>query len=265
MKRHVRQAAVAGHFYPSQPDQLRRLVAQLLGGAHPPDDDRTTPKAIIAPHAGYRYSGPIAATAYAALAPAKGIVTRVIVAGPAHFHPVGGVAVSSATAFATPLGPVTVDEEARRQALGVAGVVVDDRAHAAEHSVEVHLPFVIAALGDVAILPLVVGRSGGRVLADVLDVLWGGPETRIVISTDLSHYLDAAVARPLDARTAAAICRLECPGPEEACGAAAVGGMVHAARRHELDVRLLDLRNSGDLCGDTTRVVGYGAFALSAP
>jgi AmmeMemoRadiSam system protein B len=141
-------------------------------------------------------------------------------------------------------------------------VVVSDAAHAGEHSLEVHLPFLIEVLGDVPVLPLVVGRSGAGVLADVLDLLWGGPETAIVISTDLSHYHDARTARELDARTAAAICRLEAPSPDAACGAYAVAGMLRAARVRDMEVRQLDLRNSGDTCGDMKRVVGYGAFAL---
>ena len=223
---------------------------------------RSAPKAIIAPHAGYQYSGPIAASAYAWLAPAAGLVSRVIVAGPSHFWPVGGVAVPSVDAFDTPLGAVAVDDDARRCALGVDGVVVDDAAHAREHSLEVQLPLVICALGDVAVLPLAVGRSGAGVLAQVLERLWGGPETRVVISTDLSHYHPAHVAAALDRRTADQICRLEPPADDDACGAAAVAGLLLAARRHELSVRLLDLRNSADTAGDADRVVGYGAFAV---
>jgi MEMO1 family protein len=261
----VRPAVVAGRFYPSNPVQLRENVRDLLdrasvaGGAA---RDGPTPKAIIAPHAGYQYSGPIAATAYASLAPAAGLVSRVIVAGPAHFWPVGGVAVPGAHAFETPLGPVSVDDAARQRALGVHGVVLDDTAHAEEHSLEVQLPFLTCALGDVAVLPIAVGRSGAGVLAEVLDRLWGGPETRVVISTDLSHYHPAHVASALDRRTADQICHLEPPADDFACGAAAIAGLLLNARRHDLAVRLLDLRNSADTAGDADRVVGYGAFAV---
>jgi AmmeMemoRadiSam system protein B len=263
----VRQPAVSGRFYPGGRERLCQEVNELLDAAARsagPDHARP-PKAIIAPHAAYVYSGPIAASAYAALAPARGEVRTVVVAGPAHFAPLRGVAVPSADAFVTPLGAVTVDDGARLRALQVPGVVVDDAAHAPEHSVEVQLPLVTGALGEVSVLPLLVGRSGGAVLADVLDELWDGAATRIVVSTDLSHYLDAAAARVVDRRTADAICRLQAPDPEAACGAAAVGGMVVAARRHGLDVRLLDLRNSADTAGDPERVVGYGAFALFEP
>jgi AmmeMemoRadiSam system protein B len=192
-------------------------------------------------------------------------VRRVIIAGPAHFSAVDGVALSSATAFATPLGPVSVDLDSRRQALDVPGVFVDDAAHAPEHSVEVHLPFLTTVLDDVSVLPLLVGSSGAGVFAEVLDRLWGRSETLVVISTDLSHYHDRRLARMLDGRTAEIICRRDAPAPSAACGAAAVAGMLLAARRHQLDVRPLDLRNSGDTTGSPERVVGYGAFALFEP
>lgn len=262
----ARPTAVAGSFYPRQPERLWRHVRDLLDAAPPPGGDHVRPpKAIIAPHAGYSYSGPIAATAYASLAPAKETVKRVILAGPAHFWPVPGVAVPAATAFDTPLGPVAVDDEARTRALDVSGVEVDDRPYDGEHSLEVQLPFVVAVLGEVSVLPLLVGRSGAGAFADVLDVLWGGSETCFVVSTDLSHYHDAAVACALDRRTAERICRLEAPAPAAACGSAAVAGLLLAARRHALGVRLLELRNSADTCGDPERVVGYGAFALFEP
>ena len=187
-----------------------------------------------------------------------------LLAGPAHFVPVPGVALSSADAFATPLGPVTVDDAARERALTVAGAVVDDAAHAGEHSLEVHLPFLTEVLGPVPVLPLLVGQGGSTVLADVLDALWGGDETRIVVSTDLSHYHDDATAKAIDRETADAIvARSERLEPERACGAGAVLGLLEVARRHDLAVRLLDLRTSADTAGDPDRVVGYGAFALS--
>jgi AmmeMemoRadiSam system protein B len=260
----ARRPAVIGRFYPRRRERLWQTVHELLDGAarRAGPDRSDAPKAIIAPHAAYMYSGPVAATAHATLVPARGTVHRVIIAGPAHFRPVHGVAVPSVDAFRTPLGRVAIDDEARQLALQVRGVVVDDDAHAPEHSVEVQLPLLAGALGDPQILPLLVGRPGGDVLAEVLDCLWGGPETSIVISTDLSHYLDAATASRQDRRTAAAICRLAAPGPEAACGAAAVAGMLSAARRRRLDVRLLDLRTSADTHGGPERVVGYGAFAM---
>ena len=258
----TRPPAVAGSFYPADPVALRRAVAGHLDEAVPPPDV-DSPKALIAPHAGYVYSGPIAATAYRTLAPSRATVRRVLLAGPAHFVPLRGVALPSADAFATPLGPVTVDGEARVRALGVDGTVIDDNAHADEHSLEVHLPFITEVLGELPVLPLLVGRGEPGVLADVLDALWGGDETRVVVSTDLSHYHDDATAKAIDRETAAAIvARCEALHPERACGAGAVLGLLEAARRHDLTVRLLDLRTSADTAGDPHRVVGYGAFAL---
>jgi MEMO1 family protein len=262
----VRRAAVAGSFYPAEPETLRRTVAAHLDAATPPaaDGGDVPPKAVIAPHAGYRYSGPIAASAYRTLAGRRPTARRVLLAGPAHFVPVDGVALSSADAFATPLGPVEVDGEARAVALTIPGAEVDDTAHAGEHSLEVHLPFLLAALGDVPVLPVLVGRSGPPVLTAVLDALWGGDETSIVVSTDLSHYFEDDTARVLDRETATAIvARAETIPPDRACGAAAVVGLLAAARRHDLTVRLLDLRTSADTAGDPARVVGYGAFALT--
>jgi MEMO1 family protein len=264
--RRVRRAAVAGLFYPSEPEALRRTVAGHLAAPAPsdPDPNDVAPKAVIAPHAGYRYSGPIAASAYRTLAGLRGTVRRVLLAGPAHFVPVDGIALSSADTFATPLGPVAVDGDARARAPTISGAEVDDAAHAEEHSVEVHLPFIREVLGDVLVLPVLVGRNGPPVPAGVLDALWGGDETRIVISTDLSHYYDDATAKALDRETAAAIvARAETIPPDRACGAAAVAGLLAAARRHDLSVRLLDLRTSADTAGVPSRVVGYGAFALS--
>jgi AmmeMemoRadiSam system protein B len=258
----TRPPAVAGSFYPADPVALRRALAGHLAEAAPPPD-ASSPKALIAPHAGYVYSGPVAATAYRTLATSRATVRRVLLAGPAHFVPLRGVAMSSADAFATPLGPTTVDDEARARALGVDGTVVDDSAHADEHSLEVHLPFLTQVLGPVPVLPLLVGRGAPAVLADVLDALWGGDETRVVVSTDLSHYHDDATAKAIDRETADAIvARCETLHPERACGASAVLGLLEAARRHGLTVRLLDLRTSGDTAGDPRRVVGYGAFAL---
>jgi MEMO1 family protein len=225
------------------------------------------PKAVIAPHAGYVYSGPVAASAYAQWAPARGEIKRVVVLGPAHRVHLAAVAVSSADAWETPLGLVEVDAPGRDALRSLPSVVIDDDPHRREHSVEVHLPFLQHVLGNVAVLPLVAGRVGPEVVADVLERVWGGPETAIVVSTDLSHYHDHITASELDRATAEAIVGLR---PEEvaldgACGVFAVRGLLLAALRRQLDVRLLDLRTSGDTAGGRDRVVGYGAFALSEP
>jgi len=258
----VRPPAVAGLFYPDDPAELAALVDQLLGAARAGE---APPKAVIAPHAGYVYSGPIAASAYATVRPLRDVVSRVVLLGPAHRWPVRGIALSAADAFATPLGMVAVDGDARSRVLGLPGVEVEERAHEREHSLEVHLPFLQRILAAFRILPLLVGEAEPAHVADVLDRVWGGPETLIVVSSDLSHYQDAVTARAWDRRTADAIvaCELERIGPQDACGCHALRGLLAAVRRRALAVRLLDLRNSGDTAGPDDAVVGYGAFAVA--
>lgn len=263
----IRPAAVAGSFYPGRARALEHTVDEDLAAAKPDGLDRPVcPKALIVPHAGYIYSGAVAATAYARLLPWREQIQRVVLLGPAHRVAVRGLAVSSADGWETPLGVVTLDAEGRERVLASPAVVVDDRAHAPEHSLEVHLPFLQRILGsDFRLLPLVVGHPSAAEVADVLDLVWGGDETLIVISSDLSHYHDHATAQSLDRATAAAIVE-RAPGriePDDACGAHPVNGMLEAARRHDLGVELVDLRNSGDTAGPHDRVVGYGAFVLS--
>jgi len=258
----VRPPAVAGAFYPDDPAELAAAVDRALPAA---PEGEPAPKALIVPHAGYIYSGPIAGTAYARLVPLRDVIRRVVLLGPAHRVAVEGLAVSGAGAFATPLGTVEVDGEARRLVLTLPQVRVDDDAHAREHSLEVHLPFLQRVLARFRILPLVAGHAAPAAVSDVLDLVWGGPETLIVVSSDLSHYHDYETATARDRRTAQAIVAgaLEKIGPEDACGAYPVKGLLEAARRHRLTVRLLDLRNSGDTAGPRDEVVGYGAFALA--
>lgn len=257
----VRQPAVAGLFYPSDRAELRGVIEDAMAGA----EAGPVPKAVVAPHAGYVYSGPVAGSAYARVAPARGTITRVVLLGPAHRAPVVAVAAPSAEAFATPLGLVRVDEERRDALVGQGLVTVRDDAHAGEHSLEVQLPFLQVALGDVAVLPLAVGPVDPGHVAGVLEAAWGGDETLVVVSTDLSHYHDRAEATQIDRRTAAAVVakRPDRLGPYDACGVVALQGLLVAAADHGLDVELLDLRTSADTAGDPHRVVGYGAFALA--
>lgn len=264
MTAQVRPAAVAGLFYPEDPAALASVVDAHLAAAAPASPG-PVPKALVVPHAGYVYSGPVAATGYALLAGRAVEVSRVVLLGPAHRFPVRGLAVSGADAFDTPLGRVTVDDRARRTATGLSQVVVEDRAHAAEHSLEVHLPFLQRVLdAPFGIVPLAVGDASADEVAEVLDVLWGGPETLIVVSSDLSHYHDHATATARDARTAAAVVSGDVSriGTTDACGAAAVNGLLVSARRHGLRAVVVDVRNSGDTAGGRDRVVGYGAFAF---
>jgi MEMO1 family protein len=258
----IREPAVAGRFYPDDPVELRRLVNDLL--AQVPPVTGPAPKAIIAPHAGYPYSGPIAASAYAQLAPAREVIRRIILLGPAHYVAVQGLATASAEAFATPLGVVPVDLEALRLVRSLPQVRELDEAHAQEHSLEVQLPFLQVVLDQFSVLPLAVGDAAPDEVMQVLDLLWGGPETRFVISSDLSHYHELQAARRLDQATAQAIEDLKpaAIGEERACGRISIQGLLQSARRHRLHARTLDLRTSGDTAGPRERVVGYGAFAF---
>ena len=260
----IRRAAVSGSFYPGEPAALAAEVASYISAV--PAAGGAPPKAIIAPHAGYMYSGPIAGSVYARLAPLRGRISRVVLAGPAHRVYVTGAAIPSADAFASPLGDVALDTQALARLRELPFVEVSDRAHALEHSLEVHVPFLQAVLGDFKLVPIVVGDASPDEAAAILEALWGGPETLIVVSSDLSHYHSYDVARSCDRDTADAILSLDAHlVPEEACGAAPINGLLQAARRRGLEPELVDLRNSGDTAGDRSRVVGYGAFAFTEP
>ena len=248
--RGVRPAAVAGMFYPGEPRELRRTVDRMLLGADAELAAGVVPKAIIAPHAGYPYSGPIAANAFEPFRGLAGRVERVVVIGPSHHVPFRGLALPEADSFDSPLGPVELDLEACESLLELPQVHVDAWPHAREHSLEVEVPFLQQVLGDFRLVPLVVGSAPPAQVAEALARVWGGDETRIVVSSDLSHFLDYDTARRVDRQTADEIVDLEASiEPQQACGSAAA--------------RLLDLRNSGDTAGDRSRVVGYGAFSFS--
>lgn len=250
-------------FYPGNRGELARDVAQLLGAAASVAPDRPVPKAIIAPHAGYIYSGPIAASVYALLAPARQTIRRVVLLGPTHRVAVRGLALPGAAAFATPLGVVPIDPEAIAALRDLSQVCVSAEAHALEHSLEVHVPFLQSVLERFTLVPLAVGRADAPAVAQVIDALWGGPETLIVVSSDLSHFLPYRDAQAVDRATAKAILGLAPDiSHEQACGATPVTGLTHAARRRGLKPELIDLRNSGDTAGDKLRVVGYGSFAF---
>lgn len=255
----IRPPVAAGRFYPRAPDDLGRAIDDLLGGAPSVGGD-PAPKALVVPHAGYAYSGPVAASAYALLRGSHRI-RRIALLGPAHFARLKGPAVPYADAWRTPLGDVAVDRELRDLAIG-CGATVDDRPHDPEHALEVQVPFLIRTLdAGIAILPVAVGSTDTA--ADLLERVWDAVDL-VVVSTDLSHYHDDRTARLLDRRTADAVLAREPDviGDESACGAAALRGLVTLARGRSLDVRLLDLRTSADTAGDPARVVGYGAFAL---
>jgi AmmeMemoRadiSam system protein B len=259
----VRPPAVAGSFYPADAVRLRAAVEAYLAaanGAHV----AAPAKAVIAPHAGYVYSGPVAGHAFAALGDDVAAIRRAVVVGPAHFVPFHGIAVPSADAFRTPLGDVPLDRAAIEELGDLAQAGVADAPHEPEHALEVELPFLQAVLGDFALVPLLVGAATSSEVAEVLDRLWGGPDTVLVISSDLSLYEPYGHAREHDAATAAAIECLDAAslGPRDACGWLPVGGLLLAAGPRAMRVARLDLRNSGDTAGRKDQVVGYGAWAF---
>ena len=257
----IRSAAVAGLFYPADRTQLHNDIQAMLSRV---EQTGSTPKALIVPHAGYIYSGPIAASAFAQLRNIQHAVTRVILLGPCHRVPLRGLATSSADYFATPLGNIRIDREAIAQIASLPQVEEFDLTHEQEHSLEVQLPFLQEALDDFSLVPLVVGDTSAEEVSEVLESLWGGDETLIVISSDLSHYHDYNTARAMDNETCHAIEAMD-PSAihyDQACGRNPITGLLLAARKHDLRVTTLDLRNSGDTAGDKSSVVGYGAWAL---
>jgi hypothetical protein len=252
-------------FYPQAPAALGAAVRGYLAEGQPSAAAHASPpKAVIVPHAGYVYSAPVAAPAYRRIARAKGVTRRVVLLGPVHRVPIRGLALPAADAFATPLGTIEVDTEAAARALELPQVRRSEAAHALEHSLEVQLPFLQTVLEDFRIVPFAVGDATPDEVAEVIDRLWGGPETLIVVSSDLSHYHSYAAARQIDRGTAAAIMALDASlDHEQACGATPINGFALCARRRDLQPELLDLRNSGDTAGDKSRVVGYAAFAYT--
>ena len=263
----TRAPAVAGTFYPGERSALAAAVDGYLRDASRPEAGGVSPKALVAPHAGYVYSGGVAASAYATWRDEADRIERVVLLGPSHRVAVRGLATTAAARFATPLGNVEIDVEACARAARLPQVCVDEEAHAFEHSLEVHLPFLQRVLDAFRLVPFAVGSASADEVAEVLDQLWGGDETRIVVSTDLSHYHDYESARRLDAATCRAIESLDPAGldAESACGRVPVRGLLACATRRGLAVETLDLRSSGDTAGPRDRVVGYGAWAFREP
>jgi AmmeMemoRadiSam system protein B len=257
----IRSPAVAGLFYPADARQLAQDVQQLLAGAKAHD---LKPKALIVPHAGYIYSGAVAATAYAGLRSVASAIKRVVLFGPAHRVAVHGLALPGVDVFETPLGRVQLDADLVHAIAHLPQVTISKEAHALEHSLEVQLPFLQSVLSDFTLLPLAVGMTSAEAVAEVLDHLWGGEETLIVISSDLSHYLPYAAAQRVDSETVQSILRLQQPiGHDHACGGTPISGLIIAAQKHQLTPHLLDLRNSGDTAGSRDQVVGYAAIAFN--
>lgn len=257
-----RQPAVAGSFYPAEPAILQHMVDDFLDQVTPPTAQ--TPKAIIVPHAGYQYSGPIAATAYARLRHAGERISRVVLIGPSHRLGFHGLALSEADYFLTPLGSISIDKAAAQCLTDLLFVGNLEQAHDLEHSLEVHLPFLQRTLGQFSLLPIVAGDASPDQVSQVLERLWGGDETLIVVSSDLSHYHDYQTACQLDQRTSQLIETLQYQhlSSDAACGQVPVSGLLKLLRDKSLTIKTVDLRNSGDTAGDKRRVVGYGAYVV---
>jgi len=260
----IRAAAVAGLFYPKEAGRLSRDIQRMLRDASNVEAPSGVLKALIVPHAGYVYSGPVAASAYALLAPLRDTIRRVVLLGPTHRVYVSGLALPGVQAFETPLGRIPVDQDAAHFLKPLRQVSTSPAVHEPEHSLEVQLPFLQMVLSDFQLIPLAVGEATPKSVAEVIEVLWGGPETLIVVSSDLSHYLPYAFAQDMDRNTCADILAMQqLNSHEQACGATPVNGLLLAARHHRLTPHLLDLRNSGDTAGDRDRVVGYAAVAFT--
>lgn len=258
----VRPAAVSGMFYPGMPSELTHNIDAMLAAATA-TSGAPVPKAIIAPHAGFIYSGPVAASIYALLTPARARIKRVVLLGPTHRVAIHGMALPGVDSFSTPLGMVPIDTASVEKLMALPFVGTNAEAHRLEHSLEVHLPFLQKIFDAFTLLPLAVGRASAQQVATVLDLLWGGEETLIVISSDLSHYLPYAAAQATDRATAQAILDLRTDiNHQQACGATPVIGLNLLAQQRGLKPQLIDLRNSGDTAGDKARVVGYGSFAF---
>jgi AmmeMemoRadiSam system protein B len=261
----TRAPAVAGSFYPKDSAKLESAVAGYLAAVSAPPGNAPVPKALIVPHAGYVYSGPIAASGYARLEGQRRAIRRVVLLGPSHRIPLRGLAASSADTFDTPLGAVPLDRAAIDEILDFPQVQIFDAAHRDEHSLEVQLPFLQHVLEDFSLVPLSVGDAEPEEVGEVIERLWGGPETLFVVSSDLSHYYDYETARQLDIATTRAIEALDpyALDRESACGRAPARGLLVAAKRHGLSVETVDLRSSGDTAGDERRVVGYGSYVFA--
>lgn len=257
----VRLPAVAGFFYPAEPTELSAMIRNMLAGVK---EVGPAPKALIAPHAGYIYSGPVAATGYACLKPVKDMIKRVVLLGPSHRVGFHGLSAPTVDFFDTPLGRIKIDYESLACLKDKPQVIFSDKPHTNEHSLEVHLPFLQEILTDFTLVPLAVGEASPEEVAEVLDALWNGAQTLVVISSDLSHYYPYEKSKKLDAETCRAIESLapEKLSDESACGRYPVSGLLRVAKLKNLKVTTLDMRNSGDTAGSREQVVGYGTWAF---
>ena len=260
----IRPTAVAGLFYPMDTYELAELVTNELVQATP--KPRHHPVAIIVPHAGYIYSGAVAASVFKTIQTLQSIIKRVVLIGPSHRVDFQGLALSSADVFNTPLGSIRVDKQAQEKLLTISDIILFDQAHADEHCLEVQLPFLQHVIDDFSIIPIVTGKASPELVSQAIETLWDGNETLVVISSDLSHYHDYLTAQQLDESTSQAIVNLDYSAVHSAnaCGHVAINGLLLFAQQHHLKASIVDVRNSGDTAGDKSSVVGYGAYLFEA-
>ena len=264
--KNIRPPAVAGTFYPENPDTLRDVIEQNIAQTAPLSRTEI-PKVLIVPHAGYIYSGPIAGSAYTLLVPYRQLINRVVIIGPSHRVGFHGVALSNADNFKTPLGLIPIDKKSQAKLAEIAGVHIMDKAHEAEHSVEVQLPFLQYMLDTFSIVPIVAGDASPQLIAKIIKTLWAGPETLILISSDLSHFHNYLTAQQLDRATSQAILTMDINAidSQHACGCVGIRGLLTFTQQHPMETSILDVRNSGDTAGSKDSVVGYGAYLFSEP
>jgi len=257
----VREPAVEGVFYPADPAQLSEMIAGFLSPGE--GQDRRMPKALIVPHAGLIYSGPVAGKAYSQLRPFTHLIRKVVLLGPSHRVAFEGLAIPRNSEFRTALGSVLISQELKKQVMGLPQIIEHDAPHEQEHSLEVQLPFLQVCLEHFELLPVVVGDATSSAVSELLDLTWGGPETLIVASSDLSHYLDYDSAKAKDGHTSMRILNREYTlHGDEACGCRVLNGLLKQAVSRDVGVEQLLVANSGDTAGDKRRVVGYGAYVL---
>lgn len=254
----IKKPAVAGAFYPDEPDILNNMVEHLFDAI---TWAGSSPKAIIAPHAGYIYSGIAAACAYQCLEMMP-YIKNIILVGPSHYIAFNGVAYSDYDTFITPLGELFVNTNLIQQIAKLPATQHFNDAFSREHCLEVQFPFLQKKLNEFTIVPLLVSGANKQTVASVLEALWGDKETLVIISSDLSHYHDYLTAQQLDSETSQAIVNLDADNIKEdsACGRIAIRGLLHLAKQKKMQAKKILQINSGDTAGDKQRVVGYGAY-----
>ena len=256
----VREAAVAGIFYPADVYQLKNDINGYL--QHITDNNSGKPKILITPHAGYKYSAQVAASAFAKLRPFKDKIKKVFLLGPSHRVYVNGVALPKEKSFKTPLGIIKVDSDIVEQISKTKPFKFKSTAHKNEHSLEVSLPFLQVVLGNFEIIPMLYGEANPHEIAQTIQPYLERDDSILIVSADLSHYLDYSTAKKVDEQTANNIKEGKTVDHHQSCGATAINTALIMAQNFGLVPQMLNMANSGDVIGDKDSVVGYGAWSF---